>query len=433
MPHPPTLRWAVCVAALAAAAAGCSAGGKAPPPSPEASHARACAAIPARLVSDTQHYIDGFSVQSSVPVGPVPSSGSPSPSPTSTPLTEQEFTDAVSRAREALGAQHCDLATFRADISAGLKRITSTGPVAHAVLAQLEVSLTGSLADKATTRTLAPTDDLPAAVAQAPGGSTLVLASGTYQLKEALVLLRGVTVVGAGIGRTTLTGPAPDATVLVLSDAPVVLRDLSLVRPADVSGSGIVTGPAAALHLTRVRIAGATAANGTGGAGVLLGSGSDQVPADRPTTLVVHNSELADNATGGLAVGGSHRVDISGTSFNDNKQCGVCFLGNADGTVASSLFRGNAVGISVGGQSSPRIRANTFAGGELALQANDAAAPIVLANTISGVSRASMLYLGQAHGRIDGNTCATGKVGIAVAKTAYPFVGTNTCAVTVAR
>ena len=438
MPIPPALRLAVCALAAVSVATACTdAGSSAPPLTPQASHAQACAAIPVALVRDTQRYIDGFSVQAQpvvLPTASASASASATPTRSPSPMTDAGFTAAVTTAQQKLATLGCDAAAFRAQLEAGLGTVSSSGPVAKAMLAQLAVSLTGRLAAKPIVRTLTAADDLSGALAEAPEGSTLTLRAGTYRLPDTLVLLRGVTLRGAGQARTVLTGAPADASVLVLTDKPVQLSGLTVRRNDSVAGSGVVTGAVAALTLRDVRVTGSVSSDdGRGGTGVLMSATEGDAPSTRTTTLDVTDSQFDGNQSAGIAVGGWHRARITHSAFLRNEQCGVCFLGTADGTVSDSEFDANAVGIAAAVESRPRIRQNTFTDGKIAVQAGDTAVLSLIDNTITRVARVAILFTGRSSGRVDGNTCPKGQAGIAVAKTAYPYVATNSCTVTVVR
>lgn len=422
---------AVAVAAVAAAAVGCTGG--------SATQTRApsdpCANVTTQLLAQTQRYIDGYGVDAQPSVGasasPSPTRpATPTPSATSSPLTEQDYGLAISTARNELAAAKCDQATFQQQLAAGLRATHAKGAIAAAVLAQLRVSLTGALPPKPVTRTIGPADDVADALAAMPDGSTLVMRAGTYRLPDILVILRSVSVRGAGPGRTILTGAAAEATLLLMTAKPVTLEQLAVRHVGKAAGSVVVTGPTAALSLRDVSVSGGRAdSSGGGGIGVLLTGSSAGRPSPTVTFTAV-GSTFSDNDAAGVAAGGVHRIALSTSTFANDRQCGVCFLGDSEGTVRDSTFRRNAVGVVTSSSGAPLVRHNTIAEGDVGIQAAGDARPVLLDNVIRAMTRAAMVFIGNASGRVDGNNCSGDPSGIAVARSAYPDVRTNACRVT---
>ena len=304
------------VVALAAAAvtvlAGCtgsSSGAR------KATPGDACTTITAGLLATTQRYVDGFGVDQQPAVAST-ATPTPTPSPSASPLTEQAYGQAIAAARTELAAAKCDDPTFQQALAVGLKGLHARGAIAGAVLAQLRVSLTGGLPSGPVTRTIGPTDDIAAALAAMPDGSTLVLRAGSYRLPDILVLLRAVTVRGAGRGRTVVTGAAAEAAVLLMTAKPVSFEHLAVHRVGKTAGSVVVTGPTAALTMRDVDIRGGrTDSGGGGGVGVLLSGSTTDRPAASVTFTAV-GSVFSDNDAAGVAAGGSHRVAVSSSTFS---------------------------------------------------------------------------------------------------------------------
>lgn len=381
------------------------------------------------MLNVTQQYVDTFNVQQRV------ATSSPSPSPTHTTaaigITPQQYSDAISGARERLITNRCDQTRFHDALATGLPGLKSRGAIANAVLAQLRVSLTSKLPAQPVTRLVTPHDDLAEALAEVSDGSTLRLSAGAFRLPDSLVLLRPVTLVGAGEAKTIVTGAAADAAVLVMTGGAVNITSLTVSRVGKTPGSGIVTGPSAALTLHAVRVSGARASSdGSGGVGVLLTASSAQTPSET-VTFRASDSDFSGNEAAGVAAGGGHRTAITSSRFDRNAQCGICFLGAAVGTVADSTFTRNGVAIVVGSTSAPLVKGNNVVGGEVGIQASGSSKPTISDNTISGVARASMVFIDAAAGTVDGNNCSGDRAGIAVARSAYPYVGTNSCRVTI--
>jgi hypothetical protein len=333
----------------------------------------------------------------------------------------------VATAREAIAINHCPATQFSGDLERGLDGIHPSAPTARAVLARVRAALTGNVGQGARTLSVAATDSLSAVVTTAAAGSTLVLAAGTYVLTEPLVLLDGVVIRGAGVGRTVITGRAADAAVIVASQSRVELSDLTLALDRGVPASGIVAGPDASLVLTRVRESGARfGPGGAGGAGVQMAARATE-GSGRGTTLEVTDSTFADNAWAGLVVSGGHRVSVVRSTFTGNRQCGACFLDSSTGSVERSTFTGDAVALGATGSARPTWVDNTVRGGAVGIQVDGAAAPTIERVRITGPSRAAVIFSGHAAGAITGATCTGVPFGIAVAATATPTLGTNAC------
>jgi nitrous oxidase accessory protein NosD len=404
------------------------------PSSHGASPATGCRPIVAKLVDLTQRYLDGVAADTQLTglaTTPPSQSPSPSPSPSASTVTEQEYTAAITAARQNLAAAGCSQAVFSEALQAGLGTVRPHGAVATAVLAQLRAESSGSVPTAAVSRTATPRDDLSSILAALPAGSTLTLTAGTYRLPDTLVLLRPVTVRGAGPGATVLTSQAGDAAVLVLTDQRVMVSGLAVRRIGTAAGSVIVTGPTAALTLRHVAASGARVdPKGTsGGVGVLL-TASGATTGGPGVSFTAVDSTFSDNDAAGVAAGGTHRVSISASTFAHNRQCGVCYLGSSSGTVGTSTFTGDAVGVVVSSAGAVVVKGNHFQGGDVGIQVVAQARPTITGNVISGTARAAMVFVDTSSGTVDGNNCSGDRSGIAVARSAYPYVKTNACRVT---
>lgn len=391
----------------------------------EARRATDCAAAVDSLLGVTQRYLD--SIEGSSATSDAEPGDDRAADADAAAADSEQFTDALGNIRGYAADLGCDPEVFQDDLSEGLERLTAGGPVARAVLLQLQAEDSGS----ATKPSLAPGDDVAAAVAAAPSGATVELGPGTHELSDTLVLLRGVTLRGAGRDATVLQSPAPGGVVLVLTGEPVALHDLAVTHAGDAPGPAVSGGPAASLSITGARISGARAdAEGAGGVGVLMAAGvGGQTGPVRRTSLQVTDTEIVDNEVAGFVVAGEHRADIAGTTVVRSGQCGVCFLGTSDGTVADSRFADNAAGVVVGSDAKPAVQGNEINGGEVGIQVIDRAAPEITGNTVTGSARAALIWTDTAAGRVDGNRCIDVEFGIVVGSTAAPFLAENDCRV----
>ncbi len=381
-----------------------------------------CRAVTTTLLGSVQRYIDTY--------GSTLSSDS-SASDSGTAGDDTELRDTLQRTREDLQAKGCDFDTFREQFATGMDGITARGPLATAVLLRLTASMTGTLATTAQTVTLRPSDDLGRKLAALAPGSTARLVAGTYRLEDPLVLLAGVTLVGAGRGRTTLSSKAGGSALLVLTDGRVELRDLTAVHVGKQPASVLVGGPSSSVVLTSVRVSGARTskaknARGQGGSGVTMTARADDTTA-RGTTLEVTRSVFSDNGAAGILLTGAHRASIRSSRFTANGQCGVCFAGVSSGAVRGSTFTGNAVGVAVFDQAGPAITDDTFTNGQVGVQVAGSGAPIVKGARIKGPSRAGMIFSDTSSGRVTGSKCTDVPYGIVVGPKSYPYLGKNSC------
>ncbi len=393
--------------------------------------AEACTDVPDLVVRAVQQYVDGYGTAVSGPTS------GPASSPTASPSVGPQGGDtglrnALSQTRDVLQQRDCDVATYQRDLQARLGDVTARGPLAQTVLLRLKASLAGRAQESATSVDAGPDDDLPTVLSELGPGSTVTLAPGRYRLDSSLVLLQGVTLRGAGRGRTTLASDAGEVAVLVLTDGRVELADLTLRHTGRRAANGLIGGPTSSVVLTGVRVTGARSEKSgeasSGGAGVLM-SGRDGNEGGRGTTLEMTGSELLDNSGAGVLLTGRHRVSIRSTRFERNGQCGICFTGRSSGAVRGGTFRDNAAGVAVLDAASPLVTGSTFRGGQVGVQASGTTTPVLRRLRVSGAKRAALLYAERAAGRLDEVTCTDVPFGIVVSPKALPLVGTTDCAV----
>lgn len=391
---------------------------------------RACDAAVADIVTATESYVSGYEAAVAVAAEdataeePVtPTSGPPG----AAPLTEEDFQVALSDADAALRSNGCRPREVRDDLVAQLGEVSAEGPVADAVLRQLTASLTGRLATAEDVTSVAPGTDLRDVVAALPDGATVELQAGEHRLDASLVLLAGVTIRGASRDTTTIVSTAADAAVLALTDRRVELAGLTIRREGDAPGSAVLGGSAASVVVTDARLTGGKAdPEGQGGAGVLMYAAEAEA-AGRGTTLEVTDTEIQGNEAAGIVLSGGHRASIVRATFRANGQCGLCFLGNTDGSVEDSTFSDNGLGIAVTGTSTPTLLRLSITGGEVGLQAGDRSAPVIDRLTVAAPKRAALIYTGSAAGSVDHLTCEDEPFGIVVSPEAHPQVGETDC------
>lgn len=416
---------------LAACTGGGGASPDAGPTTTEAPDAE-CEAAVESIVSATQRYVRGYESGREASATPPVDTDTPEVTTTtrdagSDAITEDDFQAALTEAQAAIRQRECDPVQARADLAAGLADVDASGPVADAVLRQLTASVTGRLAQQPEVTSVSVGDDLRDALAASPDGSTLELGPGEYRIDEPLVVLAGVEIRGAGRDETAIVSTAPEASVLVVTDRRVELTDLTLRREGDAPGSAILGGPAASIVVSGARLSGArNGPDGQGGAGILMFA-LEAEAAGRGTTLEVTNTELRDNDAAGILLTGGHRSSIVDAVFTSNGQCGICFIGAADGSVEDSSFDDNGAGIAATGAAQPTLLRIVVNGGEVGVQAADTAAPTIVDVTVSGATRAAVIYAGSASGSLDRVTCRDVPFGIVVSPQARPQLGETNC------
>lgn len=399
--------------------AGCSSGSK----TSDGSTAE-CGQVVNKLLDHVQTYVEQYTTDdSTTQPTPVPTAA-PSPDGSDADLDVQR---AMQRARKDLQEQGCDLSRFRDDFRKGVGAVKAHGALAQAVLLRLTASVTGELGRIPETVRLGPHDDLPRAIARLAPGSTVRLAEGSYRLDQELVLLAGVTVRGAGAGRTRVLSSAAGSALVVIASERVELRDLAMLHQGGSVASVVVSGPSSHLVLTGVRVGGGTThGKQGGGSGIVMTSGPEPVRGTE-TTLEVTDSVFADNDIAGMLLTGGHRVSIRRSRFKDNGQCGVCFSGVSSGAVRDSRFSDNAVGVAVIDDARPLLDHDTFAGGKVGVQASDRAAPVIRHSRVTSVERAALIFSDHTAGRVGDVKCPGVLFGILVLDKALPYLGNNDC------
>jgi hypothetical protein len=339
------------------------------------------------------------------------------------------FQQALAAAREQLTAERCSTSQTRDALRSGLSGVSTQGPVAAAVLRQLTAGMTGNAETEPTTKSVTPGEDLLAAVAGLPAGSTLVLAPGTYTLAEPLVLLAPVTLRGAGVSATTVVSTAEDYAVLVIADGAVAVDGLTIRHDGSAPANVLLSGPTATVSVTDARLTGGVPRkDGTGGAGILMYDPATGGAASS-TTLEVTRSRFDGNGSAGIVLTGGNVASVESTAFVKNAQCGICFLDSSSGSVRASTFRDNGVAVATTGRATPAVVGGTSVGGQVGVQASDDSAPLLKGLTIRSAKRAAMLWSGRATGAVDGVRCVDVPFGLVVGKDVAPTVRNTDCEV----
>jgi hypothetical protein len=234
--------------------------------------------------------------------------------------------------------------------------------------------------------------ELDAASRVAGTGSTIELAAGDYAIAAPLVLLRGVTVIGAGADTTTITSTAPGAGVLVATRGTVTLQGLTVIN--DAPSASVVAITRGGLTLQDATVAGGRRdADGNGGYGLILAPDTTL----EVGTHTVTDTTFNDNDGGGILIDGPISPTLSGLEVNATTGCAVCWIGESSGTLEGATITGGDVGVRAEDTASPTISE---------VSATDAAVGAVVLGT-STPSMSDVSFIG-------------GSVGIAVDGDAAP-------------
>jgi len=332
-------RWVAGVTIGVLTLAGCV-----PAPTPDTrTTAPSCADLPARIVDAVQDYVDSFAATTSSGVGGAV---------TARQADFAEVTAALNRLGEELGCDREELAT---GVRQELTRLRGGTPLQDAIADTFRAGPLGT-ADPSDLGPLqlgvGTADELVAALAVAGSGSVIRIAGGEYRLSQPLVMLRPVTLVGAGAAATVLVSTAADAALVLATDGDAVVRDLAIAhegpQPASVvlvAGGGYV--------LERLRIDGG-AAVGSGGYGVVLRPASNPL-LGTGTRRVLDDVTLVGTPAGGVVVAGEEAPTIRDVSVTGSAGCGLCFVERSAGTVSGATISDTQVGVRVDDEAAPDV------------------------------------------------------------------------------
>lgn len=341
-------RLAAFVAAAVLVASGCQSG-PTPSPSPRPTTATTCAELAARVVDAVQAYVDSFADVSAGDVGGAVSA------------RQSDFAAATTALRERGVALGCDRATLAGLVRAELGRLTGGTPVQDAVADTFRADPLGGVdpSDSGPADfTVYSTDQLVKAVARAGSGSTIRLAAGSYGLRAPLVVLRPITLVGAGDGSdpqraSTITSRAGGATLVAATGGDLGLSDLALTHVGEQAASVIVVA-GGGYRFERIQVAGGVAAEGAGGYGIVLRpSSNDLLPTGNSRLLT--DVSLTDNDGGGVVIAAAEQPTIARVRVTGSTGCGLCWIEQAAGTASDVTVTGAQVGLRVDNAAAPVI------------------------------------------------------------------------------
>lgn len=269
------LKLRVTLVALVVVMAACSSGGGDDDDAPTTAarptlDAAACRDAPTEAVAPAQTFIDGLAdvaVEELAAMDPPPDFAAVQ-------------TDVQARAQEAVGGG-CDPVQFEQQVQAAIEKLTGEGEVGGAIAAVLrgdaeaEGVTTGSSVPRdeaASPVTVRPGDDLGAIVARVGSGSTISLATGTFELDQTLVVDVDLRFVGAARERTIVESSATGLAVAFVGPGGLEMTDLARRHVGDEPASVLlaIEGPAT---LRDAEFSGAVAGaeDEGGGHGVVFG------------------------------------------------------------------------------------------------------------------------------------------------------------------
>lgn len=402
--------------------------------SPASDSTAACEDVAASVAALVQEYVDQYA-----PTDALATSDRRSDQPVDGAASAPDLPGEIEAAQRRLRDLGCRAEDVSGTLASGLAEVTAEGPVALAVRDQLTASLLGRVPASATTVEVGTDADLRTVLPELAPGSTVRLSAGRHRLDETLVLLRGVRLVGAGSGRTTVISTAAETAVLALSPDRLDLVDLT-VRHRGSNAASLVTGSSQTrLALTGVELTGARQGGDgqPGGRAAAVGGTALSLPGDQQgdgeTSLEITDSVFRDNDVAGVLLGGAHVASIRASTFERNGQCAVCFTGASSGELRDAQISGGSAGVIATGSATPLVTGATIRSVAVGIQASDGSTVVVRDSTVRGARRVALLFGDRSRGRVQRVACPGSEAGIGVSPKALPFVGRNDCAVVPAR
>lgn len=301
----------------------------------------ACASLAADITGTIQDFVDQFA-PATEQAGDGPDAQFPS---------VQDLQDAADRFAQRRAALGCGAREFQVLLGRAVEDLQGQGPWARAVVAQVRDQLLPPSGPPESV-SVAPGDDLAAAVHDAGPGALVELAPGRHVLDEPLVLLRASRLVGAGSDRTTIVSEAADTVVLQAGGGPMVLEGVTVAHEGSEPASVLVVA-SGGYDLRDVEVRGGVADEAGGsGWGLVVGMrGREGVTGPQRIT----DLRVTGNAAGGMSVAADRAPVVAGLEAEDNGGCGLCFSAAAAGEFSQVRLRGNGVGALLAGDSAPTM------------------------------------------------------------------------------
>ncbi|HZK06226.1 MAG TPA: hypothetical protein VFC82_10355 [Actinomycetaceae bacterium] len=315
------------------------------PSAPDASvRATPCGAIAEEIVDAIQLYVDSFA---GIAAGDLERAST---------IGVERLQIEADRLRSKAGVEDCSQAELTDLVRAELARLRGGTAVQDAVAETFRADPLGTVdpsdagADELTVTTA---DELVDAVNQAGSNSVITMSAGRYELESPLIVLRPLTLAGAGVDDTTITSGAAGATLVSVVDGDVQLHDLTVEHTGEL-GAHVVMVAQGGYDLQHVHISGARVADDTGGFGIVLQP--NRAPLDsQPTSQRLADVTLADNSAGGLVVAGHQTPTIQSLTVTGTDGCALCYVEDAAGAASDVTVIDAGIGVRVDQRAAPTL------------------------------------------------------------------------------
>jgi parallel beta-helix repeat protein len=285
--------------------------------------------------------------------------------------------------------------------------------------------------------------DLAEAVAAVSPGSTIQLAAGTYPLSATLEISKSLTLAGAGMDATEITGTARESVIYLAGPGrQIILQDVT-VRYTGTDWSNVLVVNDAEIDMAGCRLTGGIWSDEEeqGGSGLLVRGDS---------TGHVRESWFEENGLHGIEIQDRSQLMVEGNVVRNNAQSGIIFWDSSGGTALQNRCTGNGLnGISINEQAQPALESNTCTANEQTgirytgesggsardntcssnglhgISLNDQAQPTLEGNTCSGNEEAGIVYFESSGGVARSNLCENNKWGLYLAGTSNPILEGN--------
>jgi parallel beta-helix repeat protein len=241
--------------------------------------------------------------------------------------------------------------------------------------------------------------NLEAAVGAVPPGSTILLDAGTYQLAGSLEIAKSLSLQGAGMEQTLVTGSQGNQVVLFSGPGSFAAQDIEF-RYEGTDPARVVTVDDGEIDIARCRFSGGiwSDAEKMGGDGLLLRG---------DTTGSIRGSRFEGNELSGIELKDQSQPLLEENVFRYNGKSGLIYFDQSGGMARRNESTANGLhGIEVREQTQPTLEDNTCN-----------------KNVQDGIA-----YFEQSGGVARQNTCSeNGLHGIGVNEEAHPTLEDNIC------
>jgi parallel beta-helix repeat protein len=397
-----------------------------------------CVEIVDDFIADLQAYVDEVGSMSAAEFAEAPPG---------------EHLDTAARAyQERLTEQECDEGLIGVVLGNRLEQIEGRGVVSTMVAESLKSALLGARGPAAEEYRVGPSDDLAVVVAAAPIGSTILLEAAEYHVDEPIAVPHAMTIAGAGAEETVILSRAEGVALIYVGADELRLEGLTISHAPDVPGAVVVVHSGSYL-IDDTRIKGGTIhEDGSGGAGLVLGSetyGPASLAGVTERAMRLTDVVITDNEGPGISVIGADAPHIADSTITRNGSCGVCYMGLAGGQLRTSDVSDNGLGIVFSRGAEPRVIRNTISNNEQAGVAIEASArgildnnviagngdigvivsgraqPVLMRNEISDHADVGVAFSGRSSGALRDGLLDGNRIGVWVEDEAAPMIDRN--------